>query len=295
MVQPDSLYRANRSEVWKIRVPNAQTGVMDASMLQVKFFLKFLQFGRFVIGMPMNIDNRVKIPYYTFALLFHTFLILGSVVTIINNSKFLYKVEGCIRLYLSIGIAVYYVYFRIDKHLWANLFAKCDKNSPHYVGDEVMKVTAKIFLELFKIQWFCFVMASVVCAAIAGVFLKNSQEIDSYEFLYLYTCGSGDTRPRIEYCFSRKSFAHFIVNDIMESVFIFYQSFIVQTAQLLLIAMFKGCEAKLKVYDDYLASCVKRIKLMRRSDRNDMVEFASVVKLQPITNAIWKLCNVLTF
>lgn len=115
--------------------------------IQVKLLRKSLNFGLFVCGLPMKIGRNIQWLYYAFTSLLSSFLIMGSIVTAFNTSQNIYKVQATIRVSLSIIIAFIFIYFCADRKQIKDLFLRFHQNSPNYVGNEEIKVTAIEFLK----------------------------------------------------------------------------------------------------------------------------------------------------
>ena len=247
---------------------------------RVEIFRKFIFYGCFIVGLRAKINKNVTLWYYTIAFSCNCLLILGSLVTMINNSNHLTKLLAFIRSLLTLAVVLCYLYDIIDQRNWANLLSEYDEKSANCIDDEEMKITVNLYSRSFILQWLSFVWAIVVCGFVANIFFRNPRDINFYEFLYFYSCGTADGAPLVNICVVKGSYRHILLNDIMEIFITCYQTFVAQTGHLLIIAVFKGAEAKLKLYDDHLSAYIEQVKKMQKSDSNDLLYLATIVKHQ---------------
>ncbi|XP_065225040.1 uncharacterized protein LOC135848888 isoform X1 [Planococcus citri] len=253
---------------------------MYTSKLETILLKRFLNFGFLLCGGPTKISVKVQFFYHFFALSCIFFLIVGNFVTVVNLSSNLYKIEACTMLLVGSAVIMIYLHFWIYRNQIAMFYSKCDENSPHYMGHDELEITAKMYFQTLKQQLACYVGTVIMCPMIAGIFLKDPKEIDSYEFTYFYSCGSRTESSSIKYCFERESFGNFILNDVLGNVFIAYRAFIIQVAQLIICCVIQSAEARLRVYDDLLTECIAKVKKMGKFDRNDLFEFEKIIKYQ---------------
>ena len=242
-----------------------------------------LNLALFLCAMKTRKTKRINWSIYSYisTLLFFFFLILGSVITIINTSKELnmYKLQAILRLFYSLIILWVFVHCQMNKRKFMNIFSRFDENSPNFLGHDEIKITAVKFVKQAKRQ--IVLTGGVVFVGFIGGLITNNQREDLYYFLHRYSCGlSDDIAPVIGYCFKKRSYGHFILNKIMAIYILFYESFMIHVGWVLEQMVFQSLVAKIQLHDDRLPVCIKKIKAMKKFDTKDRLELASVVKYQ---------------
>ena len=253
---------------------------MDISRKQVVLFQKLIIYGCFIVGIPVKIDKKIKFKYYTLSIACNCFLILGGLVTALNTSNNLYKLEAFFRLLFSTSVVLIYLYCRIYGPILEYILSEYDENSPNRINEEEMKITAKVYFKTFPHQWLSFIVSMVVCGFIAQIFLANRNDIDAYEFMYFYSCGSANNVPVLKFCFERESLGYFVLNDILDNFITIYQTFITQTGHVLMMSMVKGVEAKMKLCDQHLLTSIEEVEKIPKSNHKDVVHLEANIKYQ---------------
>ena len=257
---------------------------MGTSVSRVNLFRQLIDFGLFCSGMLMTSDKRIKWSFYSyiFTLWFFGVLILGSVITLMNNfeNSYMYQLQAALRLLYSLLITYLYIYFWMCRNKLKDIFFKFNYNSPNFIGNAEMEIVAANFMDHLKLH--IILIIGIGIAGIIGGALAYIQQEDLYSFLHLYSCGPAidHTSTTMAFCVAEGSLSHFILNKVLSIFILFFQSFMAHIGTFLMQAVVESSAAKLQVHDDHLLRCIENIANMKEADKADDMELAAVIRYQ---------------